>query len=85
MSMSRKDYEKTAAIVRAVRAGVASTPPVSDEDARFCRGVLCGSKGVAVGLANVFAGDNEHFDFDRFIAACGIEDTTTITGMERDQ
>lgn len=84
MAMSRKDYENIAAQVKAVRAGVAHTEPVSPEDDRFCRGILAGTRILAGGIANVFADDNERFDRERFLTACGIEDEHSLTGRNGD-
>lgn len=84
MAMSRKDYEAVAAHVRAVRAGVVGTEPVSPEDDRFCRGILAGTKLTAVALSNVFHNDNARFDRTRFLTACGVTDEATLTGLAGD-
>ncbi len=53
--MSKKDYEKAAAIVREMAAAGASTVEVSL---------------VATAFVRLFSGDNPRFDAQRFMQAC---------------
>jgi hypothetical protein len=56
--MSRKDYVAFARLVNMLRAeGELS---------------LNGAVAMAVGMADVFAGDNPRFDRGRFLAACDL-------------
>jgi hypothetical protein len=57
--MSRKDYEKIAGLLDALRS--------SGE----CDN--CTLEEVARGLAVIFHVDNPRFDRDRFMEACGVE------------
>lgn len=59
--MHRKDYEAFARVIRATRDECA------DEE-----GIV---PLVAVKMAAVFAADNQHFQHDRFMVACGFPKT----------
>lgn len=67
MAMSRKNYIAAAAIIKAEVDAVAYLPTSGD-------GVLLAAKGIANGLADMFAADNWHFDRARFMTACGLGD-----------
>lgn len=85
MAMSKKDYEQIASLLRASRAGVVSGINDAEPGRSFCRGALMATKVFAVGFANMAEEDNERFDRNRFLTACGVEDPTTITGLGGDE
>lgn len=64
MAMSRKDYEKVAAILREENAFAANGRDVASRTARAVVAT------VAVKMADMFAEDNPRFDRDRFLEAC---------------
>lgn len=58
--MSRKDYVAIAAVIR-LYVGLADA------------NTLDALRGVARGMADIFANDNPRFNRDRFYAACGMD------------
>jgi hypothetical protein len=64
--MNRKDYIAIAAIFAKEKAEDATL----NED--FARGLEWNRCYLADRLADYFAEDNEHFDRDRFLAACDV-------------
>ena len=65
--MTRKDYIKLAAAIRAQRDIQQSTEPRG----KFYRAAI---DAVAESIAAVLAADNPNFDRQRFLTACGLED-----------
>jgi hypothetical protein len=65
--MSRRDYEAVAA---ALREQVDAWPSNGGEVVEIIRAVLA---NTAEGLADAFEEDNERFDRERFLSACGVE------------
>ena len=63
--MSRKDYVAIAEVMRAVRLGSdIGLARVDEVEAVIDR--------VALDLCGVFARDNDSFDSERFLSACGV-------------
>lgn len=69
MSLSRKNYEAVAAIV----AGTLPARPHASSSF-YVRGYAAGVEDLAEKLADYFASDNERFDRDRFLKACGVRE-----------
>lgn len=57
--MSRKDYRAFASLIKAFKDGA---------DAGFNPNL----RDLALGLSAVFAQDNERFDQEKFLVACGL-------------
>lgn len=66
--MTRKDYEKFAAIFRQI-----DMDPETDTD-MYDRGHTEAMHYFAGSLCSIFAADNPRFDRSRFLKACGIEE-----------
>lgn len=63
--MTRKDYEKIAAIFRVNR-------DKSQPCTGFVRGWNCAGQALAQDIADMLAADNHRFDRARFLKACGL-------------
>lgn len=67
MAMSKKNYIAAAEIIKAEVDAAVYLPTSGD-------GALLAARGIANGLANMFADDNHHFNRARFMDACGLGD-----------
>ena len=65
--MSKKDYEKIAAMIYNLRLNIPFL-----EDKYYDDGYDDAVCDIAYGLAHIFANDNERFETQRFIRACGV-------------
>ena len=66
--MSRKDYVRIAAAIKAARAEI-----VAEEPEEFHSELLDGVAYVADFLADALKADNPSFDRTRFLTACGLK------------
>lgn len=68
--MTRKDYEKIAAILFPFAHNSKDFPDKTESD----RGITYAGKEIANRMADMLAADNPRFDRARFLRACGLED-----------
>ena len=66
--MTRKDYELLAKSLATLRIVYPDGTPVNDYD----KGFEHGTKQAAQYIASALAGDNNRFDRERFLKACGV-------------
>ena len=64
--MTRKDYVALAAAINAVRI-----PEAADQ---FHAGYWCAVRDVANKITETLSADNQRFDRERFLKACGLND-----------
>lgn len=64
--MTRKHFEAIAAIIKATRIPGESSPG-------FDNGYETATENIASSLASYFASQNERFDRERFLKACGFD------------
>lgn len=70
--MTRKDYEKIAAVIEGM--SIVGAPENTGKDApMYLRGCREQIKTLADGMADMLAQDNPRFDRERFLKACGVE------------
>lgn len=66
--MTRKDYELIARAIATLRSIYPDGAPVNDHD----KGFEHGTKQAAQYIATALATDNNRFDRERFLKACGV-------------
>lgn len=66
--MSRKDYIAIAKIIESAKAA-----PATGASGTWASGCDSAREVIASNLATLFAKENDRFDRDRFLAACGVQ------------
>jgi len=66
--MTRKDFELIARAIATLRSVYPDGAPVNDHD----KGFEHGTKQAAQYIASALASDNNRFDRERFLRACGV-------------
>lgn len=66
--MSRKDYNAVAALINNLNTNI----PYGTKDQYYDDGYADAIKDLTDGLADIFAQENERFEYTRFIRACGV-------------
>lgn len=83
MAMSKRDYQAVALVIREARWEAKTSAPGEPEvdlSAPEVNAVLVTTTKLAVELAGIFQNENDRFDREVFIKACGISDEKNVTG-----
>ncbi len=65
--MTRKDYVKIAGVIKSELSSSVNDPNMPHNHGRWCA-----TESIAQDLAVVFQSDNDKFDQDKFLEACGL-------------